>query len=196
MKKFTLIELLVVIAIIAILAAMLLPALNRAREQAKSITCTNNLKQMAMATYSFCNDNDGYLPISNSYYASLRRYIDGKTSYSPKNLIFICPAGSAETKDNNNYGFNFELGCSWNSYVPDTGRPRKKITQVPDPSNTSAITDYKYNTYYSSGLPYKYWARCDRLRHFGGVNVLCLDGHVKYVKAKSEFPPKMRYYGF
>ncbi len=69
-RRFTLIELLVVVAIIAILAALLLPALNKARDKAKAITRTNNLKQMGFAIISYASDYQGMAPPQQGYTVS------------------------------------------------------------------------------------------------------------------------------
>ena len=69
-KTFTLIELLVVIAIIAILAGMLLPALNQAREKGRAADCTGKLKQIGQAFSFYVNDNDGFNPQAEGFMAS------------------------------------------------------------------------------------------------------------------------------
>lgn len=127
-KIFTIIELLVVVSILAILVALLLPALNSAREKAKEITCTSNLKQIGTASFSYSDDNDGRLPqAADDASAILAKHLAnymGTAEYTLEQKgVWFCPSYEKLPSDNGTtqyYGsynpinvHNYALGAGW-----------------------------------------------------------------------------------
>ena len=106
--SFTLIELLVVIAIIAILAAMLLPALNQSRERGHSSQCISNVKQLCAASSLYRNDFAGYFEI-NRYY---QKFIDGNY-IELKSKVFVCPKDRPRTTYGNQDDSQLSYGVPW-----------------------------------------------------------------------------------
>jgi len=210
MKKtvFTLIELLIVIAIIAILAAMLLPALQKAKESARQIQCAGNLKQIGTAVMFYADDYNGYAPYGHwgsnylfnadseggiAHYLQISsEYITGGSKEQDAPPISRCPEGGRDGTNNINTGAgtpNFSYGLNYYTMgIPKgTGEFCEKPGMVKNASSRMMMADGGKDKWgggtiicsAAQGVPNRDYIA---FRHNKGTNIYFVDGHIKLWK--------------
>jgi prepilin-type processing-associated H-X9-DG protein len=204
-----LIELLVVIAIVAIMAAMLLPALKNARESARRIKCLSNIRQATTASLMYADDHEGYMPPCQEEAAHMLPYIgfpDENTGrILNENHIFFCPSAAnrplayGEWDPNEGpyvfrggwqcYGFNFHIQPppAWlpmDSWCPaNIGNGEMHHEKLVSPGTTFWMIDASSNRF-DVYTQFVAWAH-----HKEGANASFVDGHCEWV-------PKQKWNGW
>ncbi len=207
---FTLIELLVVIAIIAILAALLLPALSSAKQRAWTITCNSNLHQIGLGMVMFADDANGFYPKSGKSIpwnnvdpaAPTNAWLQQLFSYTQSTNIYRCPSNKlmpASDQSRFNY-FNGAraayVAAGYNAAAIDSRRIMLPSSQVlsgdtldfaPEDADKD---DYSQNCVGGAvnGLPWLDWQA-----HSKGQNILFADGHAKWFKGFNAAEMTFRY---
>ena len=206
-RAFTLIELLVVIAIIAILAALLLPALSRAKQHAWTTSCNSNLHQIGLGMRMFADDNDEYYPESggNIYWGAIdsgtkkSSWLEQIFSYVGNTSVYNCP-GNVQLPISLQGLFNYFNGCNV-AYVTTGSFAAVKSTAILFPSHFVLGGDTAGTKGNGSGLQFDpldadkddYSQNCvggaasDAITEFWqihtkGQNIMFADGHSKWYK--------------